>query len=49
MLTVNNKKTSKSVLKNVNVIIYESEMWGNKGDGVKIKLMKTHVLNCKIR
>lgn len=43
------KKGGKNLFKNATVIVYDSELWGNKGDGIKIKLMKSHFLNCKIR
>ena len=29
--------------------MYNSEIWGNKTDGIRMKLLKTHVINCKIK
>lgn len=39
----------KNQFKNSHVILFDTEVWGNKGDGLKLKLIKTHILNCKIR
>ena len=30
-------------------IFYNSEMWGNKGDGLRMNLMRCHLINCRIR
>jgi hypothetical protein len=43
------KKINKNLFKNATVLIYRSELWGNKGDGIKLKYMRSHLLNCKIR
>eukprot|EP00347_Sterkiella_histriomuscorum_P013188 403365673 len=48
-LPLDTKKLLKTHFKNANLIIHDTEIWGNKGDGLKIKLLKTHILNCKIR
>ena len=41
---------AKSILtKKGQTIINNTELWGNKGDGLRVKLMKTHILNCKIK
>ncbi len=37
------------LLKRDNVILFNCEMWGNKEDGIKTKLMRGHFVNCKIR
>lgn len=31
------------------IIISNCELWGNKNDGLRVKLMKTHIANCKIK
>lgn len=43
------KKLNKNFFKNGQVIVQNCEVWGNKGDGLKIKLLKTFLINCKIR
>ena len=31
------------------MVLFNTEFWGNKADGLHIKLMKTHILNGKIK
>lgn len=37
------------LLKRANIILFNCEMWGNKEDGIKTKLIRGHFVNCKIR
>jgi hypothetical protein len=30
-------------------IFYNSEFWGNKGDGLKMNHLRCHLINCRIR
>jgi hypothetical protein len=36
-------------MKKATVIIYNSELWGNKLDGLRMRMVRSHIVNCKIR
>ena len=31
------------------VLLSNNEFWGNKSDGIRLKMMRVHVMSCKIR
>lgn len=44
-----NEKGKKHMFKNAMVLVNGCEIWGNKGDGIKLKLMRCQLFNCRIR